>query len=768
MRKFTLLMLMAVSSAVASNAQRMIGVATSDWSGTNGMYLNPASLADSRTKFTIDLFSINAGADNDLGTVNKDNLFSKFFNGKDVGVNDVFKYDGKKTFNMLAPYAEVRGPGFMWNIDHKNTIALSTRVRGMSNLTDVDQGLYRTILDNNFVANNGVTTLSSGKFNVTAATWSEIGLSYGRVLVDNGKNVLKAGITARYLGGIGYVNMSSNHIDGTYNQNDNSLTFNNTNLNYSSNILEASSSNNGLSNNDLTSRFFGSNGGFGIGGDVGLSYEFRPNADKLKYDMDGKTNITDQSVNKYKLRISAAITDIGSINYNSSDNKNTVLTGNGTIKSGELNGKINNYQDFTAYANSHGFAMNTNTSSTRYHLPTALVAAIDYKLSGDFYLNATSITNLADKFQVGNYYYNQVTVTPRYDTRMFSVGLPVTYGIQASTLKLGLGVRVAGFFVGSDDMLALASNNQYGLNVYFGGYIPVNYKRPKDRDHDKVSDKQDKCPNIAGVWEYKGCPDPDTDHDGVFDSVDKCPTVAGSPTAMGCPDKDLDSVADAQDRCPDQAGSVAMQGCPDRDHDGIADIDDACPDQAGPAKFHGCPDRDGDGVPDNEDLCPDKAGPIATKGCPDTDNDGVLDNVDRCPTVKGPASNQGCPVVSEEVKKRLAFAATAIQFETGKAIIKKKSFPLLDEIVTILNNYPDYYMTIDGHTDNVGKPEANMILSQNRAASVKNYFVSKGISTNRITTAGHGETEPVATNKTAAGRAKNRRVAMDLKLMTNK
>ena len=214
-------------------------------------------------------------------------------------------------------------------------------------------------------------------------------------------------------------------------------------------------------------------------------------------------------------------------------------------------------------------------------------------------------------------------------------------------------------------------------------------------------------------------------------------------------------------------GHIAMpvrQPDSDRDEDGVPDADDVCPDTKGQRQFKGCPDTDGDGIANNTDACPDVAGPAANNGCPDTDNDGVVDNVDKCPTVPGTKNNNGCPEVSVEVKKRLAFAATAIQFETGKAVIKKTSYKMLDEIVQILNDYPDYYMTIDGHTDNVGKPDKNLVLSQDRANSVKNYFVSKGVSESRLQTNGFGDTQPVGDNKTKAGKAQNRRVAMDLRL----
>lgn len=240
------------------------------------------------------------------------------------------------------------------------------------------------------------------------------------------------------------------------------------------------------------------------------------------------------------------------------------------------------------------------------------------------------------------------------------------------------------------------------------------------------------------------------------------------PAPVLPPDTDGDGVADALDKCPTVAGSAHLNGCPDTDNDGIIDLEDKCPNEAGVAKYNGCPipDTDGDGVNDEEDECPTVAGIAKYKGCPvpDSDGDGVNDEMDKCPTVPGPASNRGCPEVKEEVKKRLSFAATAIQFETGKAVITKKSHAILDEVVDIMNEYKDYDMHIHGHTDNTGKADRNQILSEERAAAVKQYFIDKGISASRLHSKGFGQDEPVADNKTAAGRAKNRRVELDLKL----
>lgn len=233
-------------------------------------------------------------------------------------------------------------------------------------------------------------------------------------------------------------------------------------------------------------------------------------------------------------------------------------------------------------------------------------------------------------------------------------------------------------------------------------------------------------------------------------------------------DTDGDGTPDLTDECPSVPGLAQFNGCPDTDRDGVPDKSDKCPQVAGVAKYNGCPvpDTDSDGINDEEDKCPEVAGTAKYNGCPvpDTDGDGVNDEMDKCPTVAGTTANQGCPEVKDEVKKRLSFAATAIQFETGKAVIKKQSYPLLDEIVGILNEYTDYRMTIDGHTDNTGKPAKNLELSRQRAESVKDYFVNKGIAANRLETEGHGDTMPVGNNKTARGRAQNRRVELDLKL----
>lgn len=320
----------------------------------------------------------------------------------------------------------------------------------------------------------------------------------------------------------------------------------------------------------------------------------------------------------------------------------------------------------------------------------------------------------------------------------------------------------------------------------------------KDLDGDGIKNKFDKCPNTPkGISvDAVGCP-VDLDKDGVADYLDKCPNIQGLTSLGGCPDKDKDGVSDIDDKCADVPGLERFKGCPDSDGDGIEDSKDKCPNQSGLDIFTGCPDTDGDGVPDymdkcadskkavkvdatgctadsdndgvadTEDKCPNtkKGIKVDYRGCPlDTDGDGLPDSEDKCPTMNGQGTANGCPPVKVEVKKRLQFAARGINFETGKAVIKIASYPMLDEIVSILKEYADYNLKMSGHTDNVGNVQANFLLSQARVDAVKTYLVTKGVELSRVDATGYGDTKPIASNNTTAGKAQNRRVEMELVL----
>ena len=239
-----------------------------------------------------------------------------------------------------------------------------------------------------------------------------------------------------------------------------------------------------------------------------------------------------------------------------------------------------------------------------------------------------------------------------------------------------------------------------------------------------------------------------------------------APPVVVVKDRDGDGVMDDDDRCPDVPGLASLKGCPDKDGDGIADIDDKCPDVPGLARYQGCPipDRDNDGINDEVDKCPDVFGYARYQGCPipDTDKDGVNDEEDKCINVPGPASNYGCPIIPEEIIQKVNVAAKNVFFATGSAKLLEKSFSSLKNVAQILKDNPSYKISVEGHTDSTGTQEKNMKLSEDRAASVAEYLKSVGVDGSRISSTGYGPNRPVAPNRTASGRAKNRRVEMKL------
>lgn len=323
-------------------------------------------------------------------------------------------------------------------------------------------------------------------------------------------------------------------------------------------------------------------------------------------------------------------------------------------------------------------------------------------------------------------------------------------------------------------------------------YAPMAKDKPKDRDHDCIADPEDACPDQAGVRtgspSTNGCapPSSDRDHDGVFDAQDLCPDEpAGNnvdPQKLGCPlrDTDGDGLVDSQNQCVSepagQRPDTQKPGCPlrDKDGDGVYDNEDLCIEiSAGPhpsLSRKGCPDQDsdGDGVYDSYDQCPSihfGLNPDPEKlGCAlaDRDHDQVPDVVDACPDRPGSHSpdpkKNGCPGLVE-IRGSQIIIKEQVFFANNQDAVLNRSFPLLDAVAHTLHVVKQIKrLGIEGHTDNLGKPEHNIDLSDRRAQSVLKYLIAKGVEPARMEARGFGPSQPIADNKTPQGRALNRRV----------
>ncbi len=329
---------------------------------------------------------------------------------------------------------------------------------------------------------------------------------------------------------------------------------------------------------------------------------------------------------------------------------------------------------------------------------------------------------------------------------------------KSDTFEPYLGA--GGGYTWVDEVGAGTVNGTLGLNLWFNENIGLTLQSAYKHAFEDYL--QTHFQHTVGISiKFGGA---DTDGDGIYDKDDACPDVAGLEAFNGCPDTDGDGIEDSKDSCPNEAGLAEFNGCPDADGDGVADKDDNCPTVAGLKALAGCPDADGDGVTDADDSCVNTAGPAANKGCPwpDTDGDGVLDKDDNCVDVKGTVANNGCPEVTAEIQATLNEYAKTILFDTGRSTIKTQSEAVLKDITGILKKYETATFTVEGHTDSTGGDTTNQKLSEARANAVKDFLVANGIAGSRLSAVGHGEAKPIDSNKTRKGRANNRRVEINL------
>ncbi|MGB0788671.1 MAG: OmpA family protein, partial [Marinirhabdus sp.] len=286
-------------------------------------------------------------------------------------------------------------------------------------------------------------------------------------------------------------------------------------------------------------------------------------------------------------------------------------------------------------------------------------------------------------------------------------------------LNLGIG----GGYTWIDDIGFGTANGLVGFRFWLGENIGLNFQSTYKYAFEETFGVEHFQHSGGVVIKFGGR---DADGDGIYDIDDECPETPGLPEFNGCPDTDGDGIEDRKDDCPNQAGLPELNGCPDTDSDGIPDPQDACPTVPGLATLNGCPDTDGDGITDAEDQCPNEAGPRTNNGCPwpDSDEDGVLDKDDECPDVVGTVANNGCPEVTGDVMNELNSRSKTIYFDYDKATVRQESFSALQDIASIMNEYPNTRFHIEGHTDSVGGDAYNLKLSKERAASVMAYLTT--------------------------------------------
>lgn len=171
-------------------------------------------------------------------------------------------------------------------------------------------------------------------------------------------------------------------------------------------------------------------------------------------------------------------------------------------------------------------------------------------------------------------------------------------------------------------------------------------------------------------------------------------------------------------------------------------------------------DSDGDGVADDADRCPGTPTGVGVDadGCAlDSDGDGVPDYTDRCANTPSGADvdDWGCAVAGA-----VMFSADSLKFAFDSARLTADGRRVLDAAVAVIRDHPGVKLDLVGHTDSVGSTAYNQSLSERRARAAVEYLVSQGVPADQLRALGRGEAEPVASNDSDSGRARNRRVEL--------
>jgi outer membrane protein OmpA-like peptidoglycan-associated protein len=644
-----------------AKAQYLLGISNSNYAGTNGVFMNPSSIADSRLGFHLNLFTVGTHLSNDYLLINSVPKLVREIRSGEFSLNSsnvVEQLNGKpKTFNLQG---EVRGPSLMIQMSPKHSFALTTRSRASLQGFNVSENFIRLIKAGPEEAVLANKLNSDIGFNFLTNSFAEVGLTYGRSIISSQDHFLKGGFTLKRVMGIYSAYAFSNDFDYTIREKEDGgeiLEVDNMDASY------------GYSSGDPTlfTRNIFSNFGKGTWGlDFGLTYEYRPKHAEYRYTMDGKER-WDSRENKYLYKFGIALVDIGNVKYTDPTLREYI------IKRKDFVIDTDDFSEASAEELDEVISRSLSAElqkRDRYTsgLPTALHINMDYRMASKLYLNFTWVQSMRSRDQIAMRSNSLIALTPRVELKGFEFAIPVSLQNNYKSTAIGAMMRLGPLIFGSDNLKGFFFKKADGVNFYAGLSLPIGAGKKADKDGDGVSDAQDACKTVPGKWEFKGCPDsdddgvadsedacpaeaglkefggcPDTDGDGIVNAKDNCPTDAGLPQFNGCPDKDGDGVMDKEDKCPEDAGLASFRGCPDRDDDGVQDSEDACPEAKGLPRFRGCPDTDNDGIPDSEDACPEAKGPVALKGCPDRDSDGVNDMEDRCPDTAGLVKFKGCP-----------------------------------------------------------------------------------------------------------------------------
>lgn len=485
MKQFLLSLFLCATTVLS--AQDFSGYRAGNFTGVNGVFFNPASVADSRYRFDFNLVSVSTSVGNNQASFNLKDLIKSF--DADSLKNQVIGNNAGAASGLVS--ADVHGPSLLFNTGRKMAFAITTRTRVMSNITDLDGKLADKLITDADKADLDLpyTVASANNMRVNVNAWTEFGLTIGRVLKTGGLHFLKTGVSLKYLSGTGnaYVNVAG--LRGTINQDAEGNPYL---VNTTGRIALGFG---GINLSDVEATDLLKMESTGFGADIGFVYEYRPEADKHVVAETGKLR---RDINKYKVKVGIALLDIGRLNYKRdlqrSGGYNIDITRTDTLRFAELeNEDLDSYKDYFDSKPQYFSPDNSaNSSNYKVNLPTTLQVNVDYHLHRGFYVDlaAQLVIGKSDSKPYNSSYYSGVTLTPRYEGRKIGLYVPVSYN-GLTKLNAGAALRLGALFVGSGSVLTALWGNSKQADAYVGLRVGLLQKK-MSREVRKIEKKRAK------------------------------------------------------------------------------------------------------------------------------------------------------------------------------------------------------------------------------------------------------------------------------------
>ncbi|MFN4147594.1 MAG: DUF5723 family protein [Runella sp.] len=480
----------------SGHAQHWLGLSSSNYAGTHALHLNPAHAADSRHKLYINLVG------NDFFLINNYLRYDAPYSFLGLVTNTVAQKHRSERGLIIwrdTYYAEnlngkpkhlhtggdLRGPSVLYSFkENRFAVAFTTRGRYLLNATNVTEETARVIRYGTDLKELQEKPFKDQTARLTLNGYMELGVTFGAVLADWEEDFLKVGVTAKRI--VGLYNVHADMRNTNY-----SILVESTNRAREFILADQIEATYGYTTDAAFTNFspdprflFGNrSAGGGWGFDVGVVYEHRPDVLQYRIGHPKGGRRPDPNRNKYKYRISAALTDVGAINY-----RNLNYVRQTDVRRNFVNFSyvhFSNLQSASEAINAVNGRLdpriNDNPRPFVIGLPTAANVSFDYHHRGPWYVNALWVQGLRGQNNFHVKPQSVLAVTPRYETRWIEVATPVALLDHYRVFSVGLAARLGPVIIGTDHLGGLLDiGKPQGLNFYFALYAPFFHRKPKD------------------------------------------------------------------------------------------------------------------------------------------------------------------------------------------------------------------------------------------------------------------------------------------------